>query len=43
VDAVSNRDLPVVQLCVMLFASCYLVLLLAADVLTIAFNPKWRS
>ncbi|MBW1214684.1 ABC transporter permease [Pantoea allii] len=43
VDAVSNRDLPVVQLCVMLFASCYLVLLLAADIVTIAFNPKWRS
>lgn len=43
VDAVSNRDLPVVQLCVMLFAACYLVLLLAADIMTIAFNPKWRS
>lgn len=43
VDAVSNRDLPVVQFCVMLFASCYLLLLLLADVLTIAFNPKWRS
>ncbi|PLR37457.1 ABC transporter permease [Chimaeribacter coloradensis] len=43
VDAVSNRDLPVVQLCVMLFAVCYLVLLLAADILTIAFNPKWRG
>ena len=43
VDAVSNRDLPVVQLCVMLFAASYLVLLLAADILTIAFNPKWRS
>ncbi len=43
VDAVSNRDLPVVQLCVMMFAACYLVLLLIADVLTIAFNPKWRS
>ncbi|WP_312242988.1 ABC transporter permease [Pantoea sp.] len=43
VDAVSNRDLPVVQLCVMLFALCYLVLLLLADILTIAFNPKWRS
>ncbi|PNK64675.1 ABC transporter permease [Pantoea sp. FDAARGOS_194] len=42
VDAVSNRDLPVVQFCVMLFAGCYLLLLLA-DVLTIAFNPKWRS
>ncbi|WP_437613544.1 ABC transporter permease [Erwinia sp. V71] len=43
VDAVSNRDLPVVQLCVMFFAACYLVLLLAADILTIAFNPKWRG
>jgi len=43
VDAVSNRDLPVVQLCVMLFAACYLVLLLLADILTIAFNPNWRS
>lgn len=43
VDAVSNRDLPVVQLCVMFFAVCYLVLLLIADVLTIAFNPKWRG
>ncbi|MEZ7209648.1 ABC transporter permease [Pantoea ananatis] len=43
VDAVSNRDLPVVQLCVMLFAGCYLLLLLAADIVTIAFNPKWRS
>ncbi|WP_345828001.1 ABC transporter permease [Erwinia sp. HDF1-3R] len=43
VDAVSNRDLPVVQLCVMLFAVCYLLLLLLADILTIAFNPKGRG
>ncbi|KFD18986.1 MULTISPECIES: ABC transporter permease [Tatumella] len=43
VDAVSNRDLPVVQICVMLFAACYLLLLLVADIITIAFNPKWRS
>ncbi|MEN0616257.1 ABC transporter permease [Klebsiella indica] len=43
VDAVSNRDLPVVQFCVMLFAASYLLLLLAADILTIAFNPKWRN
>lgn len=43
VDAVSNRDLPMVQLCVMIFAVCYLVLLLLADILTIAFNPKWRG
>jgi len=43
VDAVSNRDLPVVQLCVMFFAACYLTLLLIADIVTIAFNPKWRG
>lgn len=43
VDAVSNRDLPVVQICVMLFAGCYLLLLLLADIITIAFNPKWRG
>ncbi|MCS3408722.1 ABC transporter permease [Serratia sp. AKBS12] len=43
VDAVSNRDLPLVQLCVMLFAVCYLLLLLLADILTIAFNPKGRG
>ncbi|GAA0485316.1 MULTISPECIES: ABC transporter permease [Tatumella] len=43
VDAVSNRDLPVVQICVMLFAGCYLLLLLLADIVTIAFNPKWRG
>lgn len=43
VDAVSNRDLPVVQFCVMLFSLVFLLLLLLADILTIAFNPKWRS
>ncbi|WP_315707866.1 ABC transporter permease [Brenneria uluponensis] len=43
VDAVSNRDLPVVQICVMFFSVCYLSLLLVADIITIAFNPKWRG
>ncbi len=43
VDAVSNRDLPVVQFCVMFFAASFLVLLLIADIFTIAFNPKWRN
>jgi len=43
VDAVSNRDLPIVQLCVMLFSSCYLVLLLLADIATLAFNPKLKQ
>jgi peptide/nickel transport system permease protein len=43
VDAVSNRDLPIVQLCVMLFSGCYLLLLLLADIATIAFNPKLKQ
>lgn len=43
VDAVSNRDLPVVQFCVMLFSFVFLVMLLIADILTIVFNPKWRT
>ncbi len=43
VDAVSNRDLPIVQLCVMLFSGCYLLLLLMADIATIAFNPKLKQ
>lgn len=43
VDAVSNRDLPIVQLCVMLFSGCYLLLLLMADIVTIAFNPKLKQ
>ena len=43
VDAVSNRDLPIVQLCVMLFSGCYLLLLLLADIATIACNPKLKQ
>ena len=42
VDAVSNRDLPIVQFCVLFFSTCYLLLLLIADVVTIVFNPRLR-
>ncbi|WP_244818294.1 ABC transporter permease [Caballeronia sp. Lep1P3] len=42
VDAVSNRDLPIVQFCVLFFSTCYLLLLLVADVVTIVFNPRLR-
>ncbi|OZI61854.1 ABC transporter permease [Bordetella genomosp. 11] len=42
VDAVSNRDLPVVQFCVIFFSACYLLLLLIADIVTIVLNPKLR-
>lgn len=43
VDAVSNRDLPVVQFCVLFFSVCYLLLLMIADIFTIVFNPKLRK
>lgn len=43
VDAVSNRDLPVVQFCVLFFSVCYLLMLLVADIFTIVFNPKLRK
>jgi len=43
VDAVSNRDLPIVQFCVLFFSTCYLLLLLIADIFTIVFNPKLRN
>jgi peptide/nickel transport system permease protein len=42
VDAVSNRDLPIVQFCVLFFSVCYLLLLLVADIATIVLNPKLR-
>ncbi|MGN6579099.1 MAG: ABC transporter permease [Bordetella sp.] len=43
VYAVSNRDLPVVQFCVLFFSVCYLLMLLVADIFTIVFNPKLRK
>ncbi len=42
VDSVSKRDVPVVQACVMIFASAYVLLNLTADVLAIVSNPKLR-
>jgi peptide/nickel transport system permease protein len=42
VDAVQARDLPVVQACAMLFCAAYVVLILAADMLAVLFNPRLR-
>ncbi len=42
VDSVINRDIPVIQACVMIFASAYILLNLTADILTILSNPKLR-
>jgi|SoiMethySBSTD1v2_1073268.scaffolds.fasta_scaffold02515_14 peptide/nickel transport system permease protein len=42
VDAVSNRDMPVVQACAMIFCFAYLLLVLVADVVAILANPRLR-
>ncbi len=43
VDAVANRDLPVVQAVVLLIAAVYVILNLVADVLTILISPRLRT
>lgn len=40
VDAVSKRDLPVVQGCALVFAGTYILLNLLADIVTIVSNPR---
>ena len=40
VDAVSRRDMPVVQACCLIFATTYVFLNLTADVLSIITNPR---
>ncbi|MDJ1006274.1 MAG: ABC transporter permease [Paracoccaceae bacterium] len=40
VDAVSSRDIPVVQACALFFASAYILLNLLADVIGIVTNPR---
>jgi peptide/nickel transport system permease protein len=42
-DAVSNRDLPVVQFLAMLIAAIYVVLNLLADIATILVTPRLRT
>ncbi len=42
VDSVSKRDLPVVQACGLIFASCYVLLNLTADLLSTIANPRMR-
>ncbi|CAM3654732.1 Glutathione transport system permease protein GsiC [Vibrio aerogenes CECT 7868] len=43
VDAVTNRDIALVQACTMLFCSGYLGLILIADICAIVFNPRLRN
>ena len=40
VDAVTTRDIPVVQACALVFASAYILLNLIADIIGIVTNPK---
>ena len=40
VDAVSSRDIPVVQACALIFAATYILLNLIADVIGIITNPR---
>jgi peptide/nickel transport system permease protein len=42
VDAVTVRDMPVVQACGLIFAAIYIFLNLVADILSILANPRLR-
>ena len=43
VDAVSRRDMPLVQACAMIFCTAYILFILIADVLAILANPRLRE
>ena len=42
VDAVSTRDLPLIQSCAMIFCFGYLILITTADIVAILSNPRLR-
>lgn len=42
VDAVAQRDMPLVQACAMIFCAAYLILVMLADICGIVANPKLR-
>jgi peptide/nickel transport system permease protein len=42
VDAVSKRDLPMVQAAAMVFGAAYVILNMIADITAIALNPRLR-
>ncbi|MET0366223.1 MAG: ABC transporter permease [Sphingobium sp.] len=43
VNAVTSRDMPLLQACAMIFCSVYLLLMLVADVTAILANPRLRN
>ena len=42
VDAVTRRDMPLVQTCAMIFSAAYILLILFADLLAMLANPRLR-
>ena len=43
VDSVTNRDMPLLQACAMIFCAAYLVLVLVADICAVLSNPRLRK
>jgi len=43
VDAVSTRDLPLIQTCAMIFCMSYLALITTADIVAMLSNPRLRK
>lgn len=43
VNAVTSRDMPLLQACAMIFCTAYLLLMLIADVIAILANPRLRA
>ena len=43
VDAVSTRDLPLIQSCAMIFCFGFLLLITIADIIAILSNPRLRK
>lgn len=43
VNAVTSRDMPLLQACAMIFCAAYLTLILIADVVAILANPRLRA
>ena len=42
VNAVTSRDMPLLQACAMVFSGAYLLMVLVADIVAIVSNPKLR-
>ena len=40
IDAVRNRDVPVIQACALIFATAYIGFNLIADIISIVSNPR---